>query len=146
MKRITAELFPKHLPRKIKHCIENKVTPSTIKELQDVAKSLKTQLLTGQRQFNAYFIKMGSHSTPTSKHCPDKIDDAENTFFEFDWCKDNRSSTDGTIGTTLSPKNLTACMVRKENKWSALAAYAQRLLEEKTVERDQLPGVGVISE
>ncbi|KAJ8932589.1 hypothetical protein NQ318_016633 [Aromia moschata] len=62
------------------------------------------QLLTGHDQFNAYLFKMSLHPTPTCKYCPDKIDDAEHTFFECDRWKDYRSSTEEIIGARLSPR------------------------------------------
>ncbi|KAJ8950086.1 hypothetical protein NQ318_017811 [Aromia moschata] len=63
-----------------------------------------TQLLTGHGQFNAYLFKMNLHRTPTWKYCPDKIDDAEHTFFECDRWKDYRSSTEEILGARLSPR------------------------------------------
>nr|AGO14421.1 hypothetical protein CsmBAC6i18.2 [Cotesia sesamiae] [Cotesia sesamiae Mombasa bracovirus] len=80
---------------------------------------------------------MELQDTPMCKYCPDQIDDADHTFFECVRWKDYRSSTEGIIGITLSPKSLVTSVLAKEDNWSAVAAYAQRLLKTKTSERDQ---------
>ncbi|XP_060517134.1 uncharacterized protein LOC132696366 [Cylas formicarius] len=71
------------------------------------------------------------------KYCPDKIDDAEHTFFECARWKDYRSSTEEIIGARLSPSSLVTSMIEQEGNWSAIATYAQRLLKDKISERDQ---------
>ncbi|KAG8282790.1 hypothetical protein J6590_028759, partial [Homalodisca vitripennis] len=49
---------------------------------------------------------------------------------------DCRSTTEEIIGTRLSPSSLVAYMIKKEENWSAVEAYAQRLLKAKIAERD----------
>ncbi|KAG8304283.1 hypothetical protein J6590_097502, partial [Homalodisca vitripennis] len=46
---------------------------------------------------------MDLHTTLTCKYCPDKIDNAEHTFFECARWREYRSSTEEIIGTRLSP-------------------------------------------
>ncbi|XP_044586022.1 uncharacterized protein LOC123266055 [Cotesia glomerata] len=75
--------------------------------------------------------RMGLQDTPMCKYCPDKIDDAEHTFFKCVRWKDYRSSTEEIIGTTLSPESSVTYMLKTEDNWSAVAAYAQRVLKRK---------------
>ncbi|XP_046662721.1 uncharacterized protein LOC124355602 [Homalodisca vitripennis] len=79
-----------------------------------------TQLLTGHGQFNAYLFKMGLHTTPTCKYCPNKIDNVEHTFFECARWIDYRSTTEEIIGTRLSPSSLVAYMIKKKKKTGQL--------------------------
>lgn len=66
-----------------------------------------------------------------------KIDVAEHTLFDCARWKDYRSNVEDIIGTTLTPSRLVTYMMKQEKNWSAVAAYAQHLLKDKTGEKDQ---------
>ncbi|KAG8273371.1 hypothetical protein J6590_021326 [Homalodisca vitripennis] len=80
---------------------------------------------------------MGLHTTPTCKYRPDKIYNADHTFFECARWIGYRSTTEEIISTRLSPSSQVAYMIKKEENWPAFKAYVQRLLKDKIAERQQ---------
>ncbi|CAH2084976.1 unnamed protein product [Euphydryas editha] len=60
---------------------------------------------------------MGLHHTPMCKYCPEKTDDAERTFFEYERWRDYKANTEAAIGKAFNPASLVNYMVQRELNW-----------------------------
>uniref|UniRef100_A0A6M2DQW1 Putative 115 kDa protein in type-1 retrotransposable element n=1 Tax=Xenopsylla cheopis TaxID=163159 RepID=A0A6M2DQW1_XENCH len=94
-----------------------------------------TQMLTGHGSFNAYLFRMGLRTSSLCEYCPDKIEDAEHTFFECGKWRRFRADAEMTLGRTLNPESVIQLMLQNSDNWSAVATFARRLLTMKIAER-----------
>lgn len=96
-----------------------------------------TQFLSGHGYFRSYLHKMGKASTPMCIYCPDKIDDAEHTFFDCErWASDRRALVEYS-GRMLSPDAIVPKMLDCEETWNRVSRYATEVLRTKKRDLDQ---------
>lgn len=88
-----------------------------------------SQLLTGHGCFRQYLNKFGHDSTPHCTICPDKIEDAEHTFFECPQFHSERELLCKLIGVRVKPENIVQLMLSSQSNWDAVAFMAETVMK-----------------
>ena len=90
-----------------------------------------TQLLTGHGYFRSYLSRMGKVRTPDCTYCGTDNDDAEHTIFVCPRWTVDRTRTELTIDSNITPDNIVGLMLQDNEKWTQVATYVETVLRGK---------------
>lgn len=89
-----------------------------------------TQLFTGHGCLGQYLYKIGREQTPECWHCDAGMDDAQHTLEACPTWSDERAALVRTVGQDLSLPTLVGKILEKEEAWSSLAKFSEKVMTE----------------
>lgn len=95
-----------------------------------------TQFLTGHGYFNKYLYQMGKKRRAACQYGDAENDDAEHTFFQCTRWQQERQKIEREIGETITPENIIALMLNKQNSWELCSSTIEGILRKKKEEEE----------
>lgn len=90
-----------------------------------------TQALTGHGCFNEYLARFKKRDSAACLHCGYAPDNAKHTIFECTAMEVEREELGRTLGMRIHEANLTSCMLKDEEAWSAVSTYIVATMKNK---------------